>query len=96
MSTALNVVFTALHYAIEVFSGVIILSSILSWFLSPFHPIRQFLNRLVDPLLSPFRRLLDRLMPSGGIQLDLSPLLAVLALQLLSLLLMRIRILLPI
>jgi YggT family protein len=29
---------------------------ILSWVLSPFHPIRQTLTRIIDPLLNPIRR----------------------------------------
>ncbi|HVN55361.1 MAG TPA: YggT family protein [Anaerolineaceae bacterium] len=48
---------------------VIIVDSVISFFLSPYHPFREFLDRIVNPLLAPIRRVVP---PIGG--LDLSPL----------------------
>ena len=48
---------------------VIIVDSVLSFFLSPYHPFREFLDRIVNPMLAPIRRVVP---PMGG--LDLSPL----------------------
>lgn len=57
--------------------GLIILEVILSW-VNPAAPIAPTVRALTDPLLQPFRRLLP---PIGGI--DLSPILAFLALRIL-------------
>ncbi len=48
---------------------LIFISALLSWFVSPYHPVRQFLDRLVDPMLAPIRRVIP---PAGGF--DFSPL----------------------
>ena len=48
-----------------------------SYFLSPFHQIRQWLERIISPMLDPIRRIL----PSTG-GLDLSPLVLWLILRL--------------
>jgi YggT family protein len=60
----------------EVFIWVVIASSILSFFMSPYHPVREALDRIVNPFLEPIRRLL----PSAG-GLDFSPLILILALN---------------
>ena len=49
---------------------------VLSYFLDPYHPARQFLDRIVGPLLNPIRRLLP---PMG--MFDFSPLVLLLILQ---------------
>ncbi len=49
---------------------------ILSWVLPPFHPARQTLNRIVDPLLQPIRNLL----PQTGM-IDFSPIVLFILLQ---------------
>ena len=60
-------------------SIVIIADVILSYILDPFHPIRRFLDGIVQPLLAPIRR---RLPPVGG--LDFSPLVLLILLDLVS------------
>lgn len=50
---------------------------ILSFFMSPLHPIRQSLAGIVEPLLAPIRRL----MPQTGM-LDFSPLVFLILVQL--------------
>jgi YggT family protein len=49
---------------------------ILSYFMSPFHPIRRQIDRIVEPMLVPIRRVV----PLVGM-LDLSPLILLLLLQ---------------
>jgi YggT family protein len=56
---------------------VVIADVLVSWVLSPYHEVRQFLDRLVRPLLDPVRRIVP---PVGG--LDLSPLVLLIALDL--------------
>jgi len=47
---------------------LVIAHVILSYFMSPYHPLRQMVDRLVAPLLDPIRRI----MPQTGM-LDFSP-----------------------
>jgi len=49
---------------------------VVSYFMSPFHPIRAFLDRLVQPMLRPIQRVLPTF---GGI--DFSPIIFLLLLQ---------------
>ena len=47
---------------------VLFLNFIVQFFLSPFHPFREALSRILDPFLNPIRQLI----PSAG-GLDFSP-----------------------
>ena len=49
---------------------------ILSYFMSPFHPLRQTLSRIIEPLLAPIRRVL----PTVGM-IDFSPLVLLILVQ---------------
>jgi len=66
--------------AISVFFFAIVLRAILSW-VSPYpgHPIAEVMSQLTEPLLAPIRK---KLPPVSGF--DLSPLLLLIALQVLS------------
>lgn len=57
---------------------LIIADSLVSFFLPPWNQIRSFLDRLVQPLLAPIRRIVP---PIGG--LDLSPLVLLLVIYIL-------------
>lgn len=70
--------------AFNVFIYAIIIQAILSWVNpDPYHPLYSLLTDLVDPVLSPCRRLIS---PIGG--LDLSPLVALIALSVLKMLIL--------
>jgi len=71
---------TAVQVVLDVFTWVVIASVLLSYFLDPYHPIRQALDRLVDPFLTPIRRLMPTSM--GG--LDFSPMILILLVWLFS------------
>ena len=58
---------------------LIILDSILSFILSPYHPIRSTLDRLLAPLMAPVRRVIP---PVG--MFDLSPLVLIIIIEVLS------------
>jgi YggT family protein len=64
---------------------LVILSVILSYFVDPYHPVRRGLDRIVEPLLSPIRRVV----PLVGM-LDLSPLILIILLQILGGLLIKL------
>lgn len=75
-------IYNLVHFVIRAYMLVIIIEVVLSYFMSPFHPIRQFLYRLVEPALTPIRRILPGM---GG--LDFSPLVLLILLQILDMLL---------
>ena len=58
---------------------------ILTYFMSPFHPIRQRIDRIVEPLLSPIRRVI----PTVGM-VDFSPLILILLAQVIGMILKNI------
>lgn len=58
---------------------LIIVYVVLSYFVSPFHPVRKFVDNLVEPILAPIRRVL----PQTGM-LDFSPLVLLLIVWLLT------------
>jgi YggT family protein len=62
---------------IRLLSILIIIHVVLSYFMSPFHPIRQAIDRIVEPMLAPIRQLIP---PVGGI--DFSPIVLLLLVQL--------------
>ena len=58
---------------------LVIVQVALSYFMSPYHPVRQAIDRLVEPLLAPIRRLL----PQTGM-LDFSPLILIVLVQIVA------------
>jgi YggT family protein len=62
--------------ALDIYMWVIIIRALLSWVNpDPFNPIVRLLIRLTDPVLRPIRRLI----PLNSLGLDISPMLAILA-----------------
>lgn len=70
---------------VNILTVLVILHVLLSYFLAPYHPLREVVDRIVDPLLAPIRRYVA---PVGG--LDFSPLILVLLLQLIGSLLANV------
>jgi YggT family protein len=58
---------------------LVFITSLLSFFMSPYHPVRAALDRLVNPMLAPIRRLV----PMAGM-LDFSPLILIILIQLIA------------
>jgi len=69
----------------QLFIWVVIANALLSFFLPPFHPVREALDRIVDPFLNPIRNL----MPRAGM-IDFSPLILIFAVELVSRLLISL------
>ncbi|MEX2161935.1 MAG: YggT family protein [Anaerolineales bacterium] len=67
----------------NIFSILIVLYVILTYVLTPYHPVRESLDRIVEPMLAPIRRLLPY---TGG--LDFSPVVLLLLVQLIGRLLL--------
>lgn len=64
---------------------LVFVSVILSYFMDPFHPVRRGVDRIVEPMLAPIRRIV----PLLGM-LDLSPLILIILIQLISSVLVRL------
>ncbi len=58
---------------------------VLSYFMDPYHPVRNTVNRIVNPILDPIRKILPR---TGMI--DFSPLAALILVQILEAVLRRL------
>jgi YggT family protein len=77
----MNVVDVALFVKIvaQLFTWIVIASAVLSFFLPQYHPVREALDRLVDPFLNPIRRVV----PMAGM-MDFSPLILIIAVEFIS------------
>ena len=62
---------------INLLTILVIVHVVLTWVLSPYHPVREILDRIVEPMLSPIRRVMPF---TGG--LDFSPFVLLLLIQL--------------
>ena len=69
----------------QLFIWIVIASSLLSFFVPPYHPVRETVDRIVKPLLAPIRRIV----PLVGM-LDLSPLIFIVLVEILSSILIRL------
>jgi YggT family protein len=63
---------------------LVIVKVILSYFMDPYHPVRQTIDNLIEPLLAPIRRVV----PLIGM-LDFSPLVLIILVQILASVLIR-------
>lgn len=68
----------------QLFVLLVIVKIILSYFMDPYHPVRQTIDNLVEPLLAPIRRVV----PLIGM-FDFSPLILIILVQILSSALIR-------
>ncbi|MFL7892910.1 MAG: YggT family protein [Anaerolineales bacterium] len=74
-----GILFTLVDYISIILSLLLIAYVLLSYFMDPYHPVRNTVDRIVNPILNPIRRILPR---TGMI--DFSPLVALIALQILE------------
>jgi YggT family protein len=68
-----------------IFTYIVIISVLISYFLSPYHPVRAALDRILEPLLNPIRKIIP---PSGMI--DFSPVILIGLIQIVSLIMISI------
>lgn len=68
-----------LQFLLRALVLLVIIDVVLSYFMDPFHPVRAGLDRIVEPLLAPIRRVVP---PISGI--DLSPIVLILLIQIIS------------
>ena len=73
------------YWVIRLFTLVVIIDVVLSYFVPPYHPVRKALDRIIEPLLRPIRRVLP-----ATVGIDFSPMVLILGLLLLNMLLQSI------
>jgi YggT family protein len=76
---------TAISYFFSILSWIVIIDVIISYFMNPYHPFRAFLDRLVEPLITPIRKVVPPIM---GI--DFSPMVLIILLRVVESLLVSI------
>jgi len=64
---------------------IVVVDAILSFFVNPYHPLRLALGRVINPLLNPIRQIIP---PTG--MFDFSPLVLIIAVEILASLLTNI------
>ena len=65
----INMLIILINVSTQLLILLIILSAVLSYFMSPYHPVRSAIDRIVNPLLMPIRQVV----PLVGM-MDFSPL----------------------
>jgi len=81
----MNVLELFISYLSQLLVVLVIVSVILSYFMEPYHPVRRSIDSVVEPMLAPIRRVV----PLIGM-LDLSPLILIILIQVISNILIRI------
>lgn len=72
----MKILIQVIQFIFWALSILVLAEVILSYFLSPYHPIRTFIGKVIGPLLNPIRRIVPPIM-----SLDFSPLILLLLLQ---------------
>ena len=65
-----------INFIVQLITLLVIVKVFLSYFMSPYHPVRFYIDRIVDPLLAPIRRVLP---PAS--MLDFSPIILIIFIQ---------------
>jgi len=69
--------FELIRWLINLLTILVILYVVLSYLLSPYHPVREAVDKVVEPMLAPIRRIMP--FTGGG---DFSPVVLILFIQL--------------
>ena len=81
----MGIVVSFIRLIFQYLTLIIFVDVILSFFMPPYHKVRQLLDKIVDPMLQPIRRII----PAIG-NIDFSPIVLLLVLQLMEYLILRI------
>ena len=81
----MQIAITIINASVTVFTAFIFIYSLLSFVLGPFHPVRQTMARVIEPMLTPIRKIVPSM---GG--LDFSPLILMILVQALGAILVAV------
>jgi YggT family protein len=68
-----------INILVQLITILVIVKVFLSYFMSPYHPVRLWIDRIVEPMLNPIRRIV----PMIGM-IDISPLILIVLVQILG------------
>jgi YggT family protein len=68
-----------INFFVSLITFLIIIKVFLSYFMDPYHPVRLWFDRVINPMLRPIQKIIP---PIGG--LDISPIILILVVQLLG------------
>lgn len=63
-------IYQGVNIFLQIIELILLVYCIMSWFVSPFNRLMQALSRILDPLLSPIRRVLYSIFPRLPIDLS--------------------------
>ncbi|NMC78767.1 MAG: YggT family protein [Chloroflexi bacterium] len=81
----INILITAIRWISQLLFLAILADVIISYFLPPYHSVRVFLDRLIEPMLAPIRRVIPPIQ-----MIDLSPVILIIVIQIIEYLLVSI------
>ncbi len=70
---------------VQLVTLLVIIKVFLSYFMSPYHPVRLYIDRIVEPMLRPIRQIIP---PIG--MLDISPIVLIVLIQILGKLILTV------
>ena len=81
----MELLITIISIGSRVIIFLVLIQVLLSYFMAPYHPLRQTIDSVLEPIYTPIRKYL----PQTGM-FDFSPIILIIAVQLLSWLLIRL------
>jgi YggT family protein len=76
---------TIVNFAFRILIVIIIVDVVISFFMDRYHPLRVFLDRIVNPLLAPIRKFVPPIQ-----SIDFSPIILLIVLQIAETLIMNL------
>lgn len=73
------IIINIINILVQLITILVIVKVFISYFMSPYHPVRMWIDRLVEPMLIPIRRII----PMIGM-IDISPLILIILVQVLG------------
>lgn len=81
----INILLLFIDALLQLLSLLVIIFALLSFFVDPYHPVRRWISSVVEPLLTPIRRVMP---PIAG--LDFSPVVLLILIQILRNIIIRL------
>ena len=75
---------------LDILSAMLVIYALMTWFMRPDNPIYVFFARIADVVLTPFRPISSWIIEKLGLRIDMSVILALLSIQIIESLLVRL------
>lgn len=82
-----NLILTAIHYVLEILRWAIIANAVISFLpIDRYNPLVRILYQITEPILSPIKRMMDKYGFGNNMMFDISPIIALVLLELVEML----------